>query len=489
MTPRSLTRAGFRWTALALGFALFLPACHWGKRDLRKSVVKVYSTIQNVDFSEPWKPGTQVQLEGCGCVVPGGMVLTTSHLINKANYIELQKFGDAKRYVAKVAYTGYDFNLALLTVDDPEFKKTTIPVEYGKLPSPGDKVTIHGGEELSIKDDTLSGMDMVWSSETNRVAPTLLTNEDINPKIYGCPVFKDGKLIGIPFETWHKSEKKGSLIPINVIERFFRGIQTKPYVEFPDTGVTSQELENPSLHGYYKAGPDQTGVVVTKVLWNGSGDGFLKEGDVITAIDGHDIDNEGYINLPNHDRVNWEYQITFYLVGEKVKLEVVRAGQALKVEMPLKPLPKLVVYREDNRNPTWFMAGGLVFVPLTGNYMQMGNWQGFKPGLKDLFFHGFQAADRKEVVLLSHILPHDVNIGYSRLTDAIVTKVNGRKIGSMKDLVEAFNHPDNGHHVIEIDDHAWFGSTIALDAAKTLQATKNLMAQFQMTTDRSPDLK
>src|ERR1700679_4108 len=107
---------------LSLCFTFFLSTRVWGDDEiLRKSVVKVFTTTQNIDYYEPWKPGAQIPLQGCGAIIPGHFILTTAHLVNKGNYIEVQKFGEAKRYVAKVEQVGYDLDLALLSVDDPDF--------------------------------------------------------------------------------------------------------------------------------------------------------------------------------------------------------------------------------------------------------------------------------------------------------------------------------------------------------------------------------
>jgi len=487
----------FRKTALSLGVVLlatlsvFGPACRSRRAaDHKASVVKVYTTIQNVDFYEPWKPGAQATLQGCGCILPGGLILTTAHLINKATYIEVQKFGETKRYVAKAGPVGYDLDLAILRVDDPEFTRAIVPVEMGKLPAPGDKVTIFGKDELSVKEDTLSGLDMVWGAETIREVPALITNEAIDDKNNGCPVFKDGKLVGIPFDATGKADKKGSIIPVNVIERFLRSVQNgRAYDGFPDSGVVYQELESPALRAYYKVPQDQSGVVVTKVLYGGSAEGLLKEGDVLTAVDGQPIDSEGTIKVDKVHRVSWEYRIVFCLMGEKVKLDVLREGKPLKVEMPLKPLPKLVVYREDSTEPTYFMYAGFVFVPLTGNYFQTAEYKSFKPALKNLYSHGFLSEKRKQVVLISHILPHDINTGYARVANAIVTKVNGREITGIKDLVAALDHPVDRYQILEIDDHAWFGSSVVLDSEKAKIATQELMKNLRIPSDRSADLK
>jgi S1-C subfamily serine protease len=475
---------------LAAG-ALLLPACHWrSEKDLKKSVVKVFTTIQNVDFYEPWKPGAEAQLEGCGVIIPGNHILTTAHFVDKGNYIEVQKFGETKRYVAKVEQIGYDLDLALLSLEDPEFFKDAVPVDFGDIPSPGDKLLIHGGDEISVKEDTLSGLDMVWSTEAQRYIPGLMTYDPIDAKKDGCPVFDKLRFVGLTFESVHEPDKTGSLIPINVVKAFLKNIKVNhDYNGFPDMGVYVQNLENPALQNYYNLPPDKTGVVVTKVLYGSSSDGVLREGDILTAIDGHPIDDEGDINLAKSQRIDWTYLVTFYLIGERVTLDVIRDGKPLKAQVTLKPISKLVPYRPDNTHPTYLMYAGFVFVPLTANYFQMGNWDNFKPALKDLYLHGFPSPDRKQVVLISHVLPHEVNVGYDRQANLIVDKVNGKPIGDMKDLIEALKTPLEGYQVIEVDDHAWFGTKIVFDAAKATQATADLLAEFKIPSDRSPDLK
>ena len=476
---------------LLLVGAFLLPACHWrSEKDLKKSVVKVFTTIQNVDFYEPWKPGAQAQLEGCGVVIPGNRILTTAHNVDKGNYIEVQKFGETKRYVAKVEQVGYDTDLAILSLEDPEFFKEALPVDFGDLPSPGDKLLIHGGDEISVKEDTLSGLDMVWSTESQRYIPGLMTYEPIDSKKDGCPVFDKGSFIGLTFESVHEPDKTGSLIPVNVVKAFLRNIKVnRDYNGFPDMGLLVQNLENPSLQSYYQLPPDKTGVVVTKVLYGGSSDGVLREGDLLTSIDGHPIDDEGDINLAKSQRIDWTYLVTFCLVGEKMSLEVIREGKPMKVQVTLKPISTLVSFRPDNTHPTYLMYAGFVFVPLTANYFQMGNWENFKPDLKDFYLHGFPSPDRKQVVLISHVLPHEINVGYDRQSNMIVEKVNGKPISDMNDLIEAIKNPVDGYQVIEVDDHAWFGTKIVFDAAKAAQATADLLAEFKIPADRSPDLK
>ncbi len=476
---------------LVLGLGLFFCARVWGGDETtRKSVVKVYTAAQSVDYYEPWKPGSEVQLRGCGTILPGKRILTTAHMVNKGNYIEVEKFGETKRYVAQVEQVGFDLDLALLSVQDGDFFTDTKPVEYAELPGRGDKLVIQGGDELSIKEDSVSGLEMVWSSEGGRSMPGILTNAAIDASNNGCPVFNGGKLVGIPFDSTGKPDKTGSLIPVNVIQRFFKGIQGgRPYEGFPDLGFYTQDLKNQTLRDFFKISPKQTGEIITKIFYGGSADGVLREGDVLTAIDGNPVDDEGYITLKKTGRIPEIYLATFYSIGEKISLDIIRDGKPLNVKMPLKPAVKLLPDRQDERHPTYLMMGGLVFVPLTMNYFSAANWDAFKPELQDLAVHGLPSAEQKQVVLMSHVLPHEINKGYDKLTNVIVKKVNGCPISEMKDLLEALKNPAGGYHVIEIDDFNWSGSRIIIDAEKEKLATDEIRQTFKIPSDRSQDLK
>jgi S1-C subfamily serine protease len=455
-----------------------------------KSVVKVFTTAQNVDFYEPWKPGSQFQMQGCGSIIPGERVLTTARLINKGNYIEVQKFEETKRYVAKVEQVGFDLDLAILTVEDKDFFTDTRPVDFGGLPARGDKLLVQGGDKMSIKEDTVSAINMVSGDEAARYVPAILTNAAIDTLNDGCPVFCNGKLVGVPFESSGKSDKAGSLIPMEVIQRFFKGIQGgRVYDGFPDLGFYTQDLKNPALRSSFKIPPKLSGEIISKVFYHGSAEGLLKEGDVLTAIDGNPIDEEGYITLKKTGRIPELYLATFCLMGESISLDIVRDGQAMNVKMPLKPVSRLVPYREDNRTPTYFMLAGLVFVPLTANYFATAAWESFGPGLQDLFYHGLLSESQKEAVLISHVLPHEINKGYDKAANLVVTKVNGQPIAQIKDLMAAFEKPGGKYHVIEVDEHDRFGTTIVVDAEKAGPATKEIMDTFKIASDRSQDLK
>jgi hypothetical protein len=67
------------------------------------------------------------------------------------------------------------------------------------------------------------------------------------------------------------------------------------------------------------------------------------------------------------------------------------------------------------------------------------DWSGKAP--PHLFNYYFNQSfkptmDRKEIIVLSYVLPAELNLGYQQLSRLVVDTVNGKKIGSMKELVD-----------------------------------------------------
>ena len=57
----------------------------------------------------------------------------------------------------------------------------------------------------------------------------------------------------------------------------------------------------------------------------------------------------------------------------------------------------------------------------------------------------------RRVVFLSGVIPTPATVGYERLRNLIVHKVNGKEIKDMKSLIDAFDGNMNELHSIEFD--------------------------------------
>lgn len=117
----------------------------------------------------------------------------------------------------------------------------------------------------------------------------------------------------------------------------------------------------------------------------------------------------------------------------------------------------LVPYQEYDKQPEYMVLGGYVFQKLTRDYLQLWgeNWPGKVP---PHLFHYYRDLSlkpdeiRKDIVILSFVLPSTVNLGYQNLGRIVVKTFNGIEINRMSDLVSAVKmQSESPFHVIEFE--------------------------------------
>src|SRR5690606_2808192 len=106
-----------------------------------------------------------------------------------------------------------------------------------------------------------------------------------------------------------------------------------------------------------------------------------------------------------------------------------------KRKIELRPLRTLVARPRYDVRPSYVVFAGLVFTPLSYNYMKVWDWKDVEPRFRFLYVDGLPSPERKEIVLLSQVLAHDINVGYHRLLNAVVDRINGVTITDMKDVL------------------------------------------------------
>jgi len=463
-------------------------------RDMRRATVQIHFVASNPDYSQPWQPGRQGGGTGSGVVIDGRRILTNGHVVANAAYLSVRKSGDVKKYPARVAYAGHDGETAVITVDDESFFEGTVAAKLGGLPYQRDKVAVYGypigGTDLSVTEGIVSRVGVTPYSHSARGLLAVQTDAAINPGNSGGPVFQDGRLVGIAFQHSASAQNIGYVVPTSIIERFLKDIKDGRYDGIPDLGVWWQSTENESLRKTLGLPMDNTGVLVTKVAFGSSAWDALKEGDALTRVDGVTVGQDGTIPFRDDERIDFSDLISRRQGGEVIDAVVVRGGKPLTVKISMKPSADLVPGPRYDAKPAYFISGGLVFMPLSDELIAA-RGAGFR--VRSLSADGMPTPERTEVVVLSHVLAHEFNRGYHNWSMAPVTRVNGRPIGNLKDLVAAFGAPVSGRHDIEFEHYSGYGenkgSRIVLaaeGAAKTLPA---ILARYGVPADRSDDLK
>jgi hypothetical protein len=125
------------------------------------------------------------------------------------------------------------------------------------------------------------------------------------------------------------------------------------------------------------------------------------------------------------------------------------------------------------------VVAGLIFTPLTDDYLRNwgANWQLTYPLEFQPFVDGKKTPEREERVVLSEVLPAEINITYEAARNQVVDKVNGVAIKNLTELVSALHSPINGFDVIDFESSAGV-HRIVLPAEKVVNATLDITQHY-----------
>ncbi|PYL01119.1 MAG: hypothetical protein DME19_02690, partial [Verrucomicrobia bacterium] len=246
---------------------------------------------------------------------------------------------------------------------------------------------------------------------------------------------------------------------------------------------TWQPAENPETLDYLKLEGEKRGVVVIDAPKKSGVEPVVRPRDVLLQVDGFDIDTQGDYLDPGYGHLLLENISTRNKwAGDPVRLKIWRDGRAQDVVYRLpkaEDAARLVPEAPFDQEPEYLIAGGLVFQPLTKNYLRSWgqDWERRAPFRLAYFRNQDPAPERPAIVILSQVLPDIFNLGYQESRQLVLEKVNGQKVNYLSDLQQALQKPANGFHTLEFMK----GDTlqrIVLDAATLEAATKRVLDRY-----------
>jgi S1-C subfamily serine protease len=453
---------------------------------LTSSVVRIDVTTQEADYRSPWNAGRIGGGVGSGFVVTDGKknlkILTNAHVVSNARFIQLTRDGVSHPFTARVEFIAHDCDLALLTVDDPAFFTGTVALDFGGVPTIESVVSVYGyplgGERLSVTRGIVSRVDFNTYSHS-AVDSHLVVQIDaaINPGNSGGPVLQDGKVVGVAFQGYSGdvAQNVGFMIPTPVIARFLRDISKGSYTGYTDLSIAYRPLIAEASRKALDVTRDDHGVLVTDVHEAGSAHGYLRRGDVLLSIDGHDIESNGRVELDGQS-IEMAEVVERKFEGEKVSFGIQREGKPLRVEFPLRGTwPFRMQANSYDEKPRYLLHGGLLFQPLDRNFMSTTGTADMRLSRAfDDFVERHIYKERPEIVVLSRILADPVNKDCDGLRQGIVEKINGMTIRSLTDVKNAFAAPAR-FDVISLEGP---GIPIVLKREEVLKAAPRIMERY-----------
>lgn len=463
---------------------------------LLRSVVKVLTVSDAPDYEQPWQTQGASSSSGSGAVVAtsrGLRVLTNAHCVENHVFVEVRRYGKARKFVADVEAIGHECDLALLTVEDEAFFQGADPIPLGPLPHLSDRVSVCGypigGERLSITQGIVSRIELVHYAQSQRRLLAVQIDAAINSGNSGGPVVRRGKLAGVAFQALDGATRVGHMIASPVVEHFLKDVEDGVYDGFPGLGVVAQALES-SAHRRCLGLPAELdgGVLVTRVVFESSAWGVVEEGDVLLSVDGVSIARDGTVPLRDGELIDLAYVVGRRQVGEDLALSVFRAGEVRELVLRLREPRHLVPENRYDAPPTYYVYGGLLLVPLSRDYLE--TWgEHFAltapRHLMAIYEHDVRAPDRVEVVVLQKVLADRVNQGYHDIESAIVERAQGATVRSLRHLIDLLEAAEAPFVQLRLAD----GRHVVLDREEVEARSASILRRFGVPEDRSDDLR
>lgn len=456
------------------------------------SLVQIFIQSNPVDLSSPWQKQGVESSSGSGVIIDGNRILTAAHVITESVSVEVKREGMTKRYIASVEFTCHECDLAVLTVKEPGFFEEVDPINLGDTPELQDVVNVFGypigGSAVSVTEGIVSRVEV--SSYVHSKRSLLLAQIDaaINAGNSGGPVVADGSLVGIAIQAIDGAENVGYMVPAAVIGHFLEDIEDGKLEGFPELGVTVQAVRNPAMRKSLGMSEEHTGALVEKVFFDSSLHGFVQPGDVLLEIDGQQIAEDLTIPFGNGKRVEFSNVAQSKQVGEVMSVAVLRNGKRLEGSVELKSTPFLVPRPQYSRNPSYYIFGGVLFQPLTMEYLDLFEGWFSNNAPEELKFYANYSNEafegKRQIVLLNKVLAAPLNRGYQDMSNLIVESVNGRKPRDLKDLADMIENETS----LLIEIKAQSGETIVLDREQAVRDASSILEMHGVHADRSRDI-
>jgi hypothetical protein len=290
----------------------------------------------------------------------------------------------------------------------------------------------------------------------------------------------------VAFQGKEDSQGIGYAIPSILVKHFLKDLKDKKYEGFPTLGVNFQSLENESYRAKMGLKKNQTGVVVDDVEFGSPAYGIIKNNDVILAIDGTKIENDGTVPYGTRGRLDMSFATDMKYVGDKVTLDLLRDKKPVKAPVIMKNYTPIIPRTEYDVKPVYYIVGGLVFTKFTVNYIYSiwGN-SNCAPGILERRIYDSATPEKKELVVLIQVLADEINKGYHDFSNLMLLKVNGQDIAGMKDLVEKVSQTKGAFLEFELENK----TRIILETDKIAKGSQRILERYRIEQDRSDDLK
>lgn len=272
---------------------------------------------------------------GSGVIVrENGVVVTNYHVVNGMSSIRVI-LNDRREFDARVVLGDERSDLAVLQLQGVNERLPTLNIDDREEQQVGDLVLAIGnpfGVGQTVTNGIISALNRTETNISDS-GSFIQTDAAINPgNSGGALVDMDGDLIGINSAIFSRSGTSsgvGFAIPASMVKRVVdNAVGGATIVVRPWLGVKGETVSADIARSLGLERPQ--GIVITQVWNNGPGDrAGLREGDLITAVDGAEINDQGGLN----------FRVGLHDPNETVEVTYLRDGRRQTVNARISSLP------------------------------------------------------------------------------------------------------------------------------------------------------
>lgn len=301
-------------------------------------------------FIIPQQRARSIQTSGSGVIIKNdGYIITNNHVVQDADSIQVI-LNDNRTYSAKIIGTDASADLAVIKID----AKDLPIIEFGD----SDKTKIGQwvlavGNPFNLTSTVTAGIISAKARNLNILGNKMnqnpleffiQTDAAVNPgNSGGALVDLDGKLIGINTAIASNTGSYAGYsfaIPSNIVKKITEDIMKYGTTQKAFLGVNIAEVNSNLAQN--KGIKEVRGLYIASVLENGAANkAGLKEGDILTKIDGKNVNSNAELNEI----------LAQSSPGEKIKITVERDGIASEKEITLlNEKGDISIIKEENKN-------------------------------------------------------------------------------------------------------------------------------------------
>ncbi|MDR1542830.1 MAG: Do family serine endopeptidase [Prevotellaceae bacterium] len=277
-------------------------------------------------------PEQEQQASGSGVIISDdGYIVTNNHVIEKADEIEVT-LNDKRTFSAKVIGADANTDIALIKID----AKNLQPIVFGNSDNlrVGEWV-LAVGNPFNLTSTVTAGIVSAKARNINilnaemKIESFIQTDAAINPgNSGGALVNIAGELVGINTAIASQTGSYagyGFAVPTSIVRKIVSDIKEYGVVQRAVLGVQISDIEDKlakekgleTLNGAYVAAVNDN---------SAAKDGGVKEGDVITEVNGVAVKSVAQL----------QEQVGRFRPGDEIKIKVVRKNKEIELNIKLK---------------------------------------------------------------------------------------------------------------------------------------------------------